>query len=141
MILLPLFRNRRIDVRSVWGFLSEREIRGLSSIFGAARKYGSGWIGRVILIGWKCSATLTVKLNYVPNINSSFFLQHLSTNEFMEKRRGISGKKHNNFYSLHVANLAPNIQKFRIASESYLETVLIPISTQICCTVKEAEMF
>ena len=29
----------------------EREIRGLSSIFGAARKYGSGWIGQVILIG------------------------------------------------------------------------------------------
>ena len=52
----------------------ERKIRGLSSIFGAARKYGSGWIGLVILIGWKCSATLTVKLNYAPNKNSIFFL-------------------------------------------------------------------
>ena len=51
----------------------EREIRGLSSIFGAARKYGSGWIGQVILIGWKCSVTLTVKLNYALNKNSSFF--------------------------------------------------------------------
>ena len=39
----------------------------ISSIFGPARKYGSGWIGQVILIGWKCSATLTVKLNYAPN--------------------------------------------------------------------------
>ena len=29
----------------------EREIRGVSSIFGAARKYGSCWIGQVILIG------------------------------------------------------------------------------------------
>ena len=74
---LLLLRNRRIDVRSLWGFLSEREIRGLSSIFGAARKYGSGWIGQAILIGWKCSATLTVKLNYAPNKNSSFFLLHL----------------------------------------------------------------
>ena len=55
----------------------EREIRGLSSIFGAARKYGSGWIGQVILIGGKCSATLTVKLNYAPNKNSSFFLLHI----------------------------------------------------------------
>ena len=45
----------------------ERVIRGLSSIFGAARKYGSGWIGQVILIGWKYSVTLTVKLNYAPN--------------------------------------------------------------------------
>ena len=41
--------------------------RGLSSIFGSARNYGLGWIGQVILIGWKCSATLTVKLNYAPN--------------------------------------------------------------------------
>ena len=63
--------RRRFPLRiSKW----EREIRGLSSIFGAARKYGSGWIGQVILIGWKCSATLTVKLNYAPNKNSSFFL-------------------------------------------------------------------
>ena len=69
-----LFRSRRIDVRSRWGFLSEREINGLSSIFGAARKYGSGCIEQVILIGWKCSATLTVKSNYAPNKNSSFFL-------------------------------------------------------------------
>ena len=74
--LLP-FRKRRIDVRSLWGFLSEREFRGLSSNFGAARKYCSGWIGELILIGWKCSATLTVKLNYAPNKNSSFFLLHL----------------------------------------------------------------
>ena len=43
------------------------EFRGLSSMFGTVRKYGSGWIGQVILIGWKCSATLTVKLNYAPN--------------------------------------------------------------------------
>ena len=49
-------------------------IRGLSSIFGAARKDGSGWIGQVFRIGWKYSAILTVKLNYVPNKNSSFFL-------------------------------------------------------------------
>ena len=54
--------------------ISEREIRGLSPIFGAARKYGLGWIGQVILIGWKCLATLMVKLNYVLNKNSSFFL-------------------------------------------------------------------
>ena len=52
----------------------EREIRRLSSVFGAARKYSSGWIGQVILIVWKCSVTLTVKLNYAPNKNSSFFL-------------------------------------------------------------------
>ena len=80
-MLLLLFRSRRIDVRSHWGFLREREreFRGLSSIFGAARKYGSGWIGQVILIGWKCSATLTVKLNYVPNKNISFFLLHTYT--------------------------------------------------------------
>ena len=71
-MLLPLFRSRRIDVRSHWEFLREREIRGLSSIFGAARKYGSGWIGQVILIVWKCSATLTVKLNYAPNKKSKF---------------------------------------------------------------------
>ena len=73
-MLLLLFRSRRIDVRSHWGFLREREFRGFSSIFSAARKYGSGWIGQVILIGWKCSATLTVKLNYAPNKNTSFFL-------------------------------------------------------------------
>ena len=73
---LLLFGNRGIDVRYLWWFLSEREreIRGLSSIFGVARKYGTGWIGEVILIGWKRSATLTVKLNYAPNWNSSFFL-------------------------------------------------------------------
>ena len=71
-MLLRLFRSRRIDVRSLWGFLSKREIRGLSSIFSAARKYDLGWIGQVILIGWKCSATLTVKLNYVPNKNFNF---------------------------------------------------------------------
>ena len=57
----------------------EREIRGLSSIFGAARKYCSGWIGKVILIGEKCSATLTVKLNYAPNKNLSFFLLQAQT--------------------------------------------------------------
>ena len=50
----------------------EREIRGLSSIFGAARKYDSGWLGQVILIGRKWSATLTVKLNYAPNKKSKF---------------------------------------------------------------------
>ena len=55
----------------------EKEIRGLSSIFDAARKYDSGLIGQVILIGWKCSETLTVKLNYVPNKNSIFFLLHI----------------------------------------------------------------
>ena len=32
--------------------ISEGEFRRLSSIFGAARKYGSGWIGQVILIRW-----------------------------------------------------------------------------------------
>ena len=77
MILLQLFRSRRIDVCSHWGFLREREFRRLSSIFGSARKYGSAWIGQVILIGWKYSATLTVKLNYAPNKNSSFFLLHI----------------------------------------------------------------
>ena len=80
---LLLFRNWRIDVRSLWGFLSERAIRGLSSIFGTAKKYGSGWIGQVILIGGKCSATLTVKLNYAPNKNSSFFLLQVSTAKFV----------------------------------------------------------
>ena len=47
---LLLFGKRRIDVRSLWGFLSERErererkreIGRLSSIFGFARKYGLG---------------------------------------------------------------------------------------------------
>ena len=53
MRLLLLFRNRRIDARSLRKLLSEWEIRGLSSIFGAARKYGSGRIEQVILIGWK----------------------------------------------------------------------------------------
>ena len=72
MMVLLLFKSRRIDVLSHWGFLREREIRGLSSIFGAARKYGSGWIGQVILIGWKCSATLTVTLNYAPNKKYEF---------------------------------------------------------------------
>ena len=47
--------------------ISEGEIHGLSSIFGAARKCGSGRRGQGILIGWKYSATLTVKLNYAPN--------------------------------------------------------------------------
>ena len=45
----------------------ERRIHGLSS-----SKYGSGWIGQVILIGWKCSASLTVKLNYAPNKKYKF---------------------------------------------------------------------
>ena len=76
MVLLLLFRSRRIDVRSHWGFLRKREFRGISSIFGAAWKYGSGWIGQVILIGWKCSATPAVKLNYALNKNTSFFLLH-----------------------------------------------------------------
>ena len=67
-----LFGNRRIDVRSLWGFLTEREIHRLSSFFAVARKYGLGWIGQVILIGWKYSATLTVKLNYAPNKNFNF---------------------------------------------------------------------
>ena len=75
-MLLLVFRSRRIDVRSRWGFLRDREFHRLSSIFGAVRKYGSGWIGQAILIGWKCSATLTVKLNYAPNKNTSFFLRH-----------------------------------------------------------------
>ena len=35
-MLLLLFRSRRIDVRSHWGFLREREIGGVSSFFGAA---------------------------------------------------------------------------------------------------------
>ena len=35
-------------------------------------KYGSGWIGQANLIGCKCSATLTVKLNYAPNKNFNF---------------------------------------------------------------------
>ena len=77
-MLQLLFRSRRIDVRSHWGFLREREFRGLSSISGAARKYGLGWIRQVILIGWKCSATLTAKLNYAPNKNTSFFLLQVS---------------------------------------------------------------
>ena len=46
----------------------------LSSIFGAARKDGPGWIRLVILIGWKYAATLTVKLKYAPNKNTNFFL-------------------------------------------------------------------
>ena len=62
-MLLLLFRKRRTDVRSLWGFLSEREIRGLSSIFGAARKYGSGWIGQVILI-----------LSTTPSLRSEIFV-------------------------------------------------------------------
>ena len=70
---VTLFRSRRMDVRSRWGFLIERAIRGLSSIFHAAKKYGLGWLGQVILIGCKCLATLTVKLNYAPNENSIFF--------------------------------------------------------------------
>ena len=50
----------------------------------AARKYGSGWIEQVILIGWKCSATLTVKLNYMPNKNTNFFLlQDQMTNKIL----------------------------------------------------------
>ena len=60
--------RRRFPLR-----ISEGEFRGLSSIFGATRKYGSVWIGQVILIGWKCSEILTVKLNYAPNKNTSFF--------------------------------------------------------------------
>ena len=72
MMLQLLFKGRQIYLGSHWGFLREREIRGLSSIFGAARKYGSGWIGQVILIGWKCSVTLTVKLNYAPNKKYKF---------------------------------------------------------------------
>ena len=42
----------------------EREIRGLSSIFSAARKYSSGWIGQVILIGWKCSVRAKQKFKF-----------------------------------------------------------------------------
>ena len=85
-MLLLLFRSRQIDVRSHLGFLREREFRGLSSIFGAARKYGSCWIGQVILIRWKCSATLTVKLNYAPNKNTSFFLlQYYLTHSWEDK--------------------------------------------------------
>ena len=72
MMLLLLFKSRRQDVRSHWGFLRKRAFRGLSSIFGAARQYGSGWIGLFILIGRKCSATLTVKLNYTPNKKYKF---------------------------------------------------------------------
>ena len=55
--------------------ISERESDSRAFFnFSAARKYGSGWIGQVIVIRWKCSATLTVKLNYAPNKNSIFFL-------------------------------------------------------------------
>ena len=64
--------KKSVPIEDFWRW--EREIRGISSIFGAARKYGSAWIGQVILIGWKCSATLTVKLNYAQNKNTSFFL-------------------------------------------------------------------
>ena len=46
-----------------------REFRGVSLIFGAARKYGSGWIGQVILIGWKCSATLYIYI-YIGSVSS-----------------------------------------------------------------------
>ena len=103
-----LFRSRRIDVRSRWGFLREREIRGLSSIFGAARKYGSGWIGQVILIEWKCSATLTVKLNYAPNKNSTFFLlqdnpNHPRNDNYITKNNFLPTTNKNHFRQ-HVAN-------------------------------------
>ena len=90
--MMLLFRSRRIDVRSHWGFLREREFRGLSSIFGAARKYCSGWIGQVILIWWKCSVTLTVKLNYAPNKNTSFFLLQ-ALRQLLQVHRMISNNK------------------------------------------------
>ena len=73
----------------------ESEFRGLSSIFGAARKYGSGWIGQVILIGWKCSATLTVKLNYAPNKNTSLFLLHITTTKLFSLIRNRYFKPYN----------------------------------------------
>ena len=60
----------------------ERQIHGISSIFGAARKYGPCWIGQVILIGCKCSVTLTVKLNYEQNKSLSFFLQQIFLKEY-----------------------------------------------------------
>ena len=59
-----------VPIEDFWG----RERFTGFSIFVAARKDGSGWIGLVILIGWKFSATLRVKLNNVPNKNIRFFL-------------------------------------------------------------------
>ena len=53
-----------VPVGDFWRRERERDSRAFFN-FCAARKYSSGWIGQVILIGWKCSATLTVKLNYV----------------------------------------------------------------------------
>ena len=69
LLLLLLMADAATAIR--WGFLSVQEIRGLSSIFGAARKYGSGWIGQIIPIGGKWSATLPIKLN-----SSLFLLQN-----------------------------------------------------------------
>ena len=51
--------------------ISDRERERDSSIFSAARKYGSDWIGQVILIGENVRR-LTVKLNYTPHKNFNF---------------------------------------------------------------------
>ena len=120
---LLLFRNRRIDVHSLWGFLSERKIRGLSSIFGAARKYGSGWIRQIILIGWKCSATLTVKLNYVPNKNSSFFLLQYTHNKL-----AYTSKILQNFWLTLVIFLYIITKYFGVDKHQKLLKLLQPLS-------------
>ena len=44
----------------------ESDSRAFFNFCGAAMKYDSGWIEQVILIGWKFSSTLMVKLNYAP---------------------------------------------------------------------------
>ena len=46
------------------------------TIFMLPRKNGPGRIGLAILIGWKYATTITVKLIYVPNKNTKFFLLH-----------------------------------------------------------------
>ena len=43
----------------------------------AAQKGDSGWIGKVILIGWNYASTLMVELNYAPNKNTKFLLLQL----------------------------------------------------------------
>ena len=79
----------------------EREFRGLSSVFGAARKYGSGWIGQVILIGWKGSATLMVKLNYTPNKNSSFFLLQVPVNLISFRLKSLKKNQIKNWFEIN----------------------------------------
>ena len=72
--MIPLLWRERTESTSVLlqRFWRRGSLAGFHHFY-VARENGPGWIGWVILIGWKYATTITVKLIYAPNENTKFF--------------------------------------------------------------------